>query len=85
MMWSLVLSTLIALLKGKVGAALAEFLSSSVRIVADLDLSGAEKKAKLLEAADAIGGVVSEQLKAASGTLVNLLIEALVAKLGGKS
>ncbi len=84
MMWSLVLSTLIALLKGKVGAALAEFLASTVRIAADWDLSGADKKAQVLAAADAIGGAVSDQLKAASGTLVNLLIEALVAKLGGK-
>jgi hypothetical protein len=84
MIWQLLLTGLISALKGKVGAALAEFLSSTVRIAADWDLSGADKKAQVLAAADAIGGVVSEQLKSASGTLVNLLIEALVAKLGAK-
>lgn len=83
-MWQLLISALIAALKGKVGAALATFLTETVKTAADWDMPGAEKKAKVLEAADAVGGAVAEQLRSASGNLVNLLVEALVAKLGDR-
>lgn len=80
-MLKLLLSALITLLKSQMGTALVDFLAASVTAAANTQLTGAEKKTQVLGAAETLGGSVTAQLKAASGGLVNLAIEALVAKL----
>ena len=80
-MFQIILSALIQALRGKLGSALVTFIADYVELMARTNLSGTEKKAQLLAAVQAVGGVVAEQFLQSSNWLVNLAIEALVAKL----
>lgn len=80
-MLNLVISALLQLLKEKLGAALLGFLETSIEVAMDLDLSGEEKRAKVIDAARNLGGEVSRQFNASKPWIINLAIESLVTKL----
>lgn len=75
------ISALLLALRGEVGAELLKFLQVAARTVMASNITGAEKKALILEQAKALGGAVADQLASASGWALNLAIELLVARL----
>lgn len=75
------LDLLVLLLKSSLGRALMLRLSSAIAVLANTSLTGAEKKVRLLEWLTNAEDEVAAQFQAAGGSLVNLAIEALVAKL----
>ena len=79
-MTNILISLLIAALRGKLGADLLLFLQTSILTLANNKMPGEEKKKLLLENALALGGSIGEQMANASGWMLNLVIELLVAR-----
>jgi hypothetical protein len=57
---------------------LAEHIKSLVQIVANMDLTGAQKKQKVLDELSSLAGDIGDQFKSTAPVLVNLAIEAFV-------